>query len=96
MSSIWMRSVSREKRQDILRIKINALFEDDEEDEVVEEEKTYPPYDKDKFIEEVFIDEESYNSLVGPVIVKYRIQNHNNKKKKNSNLNLQRCHYERI
>lgn len=47
--------------------KLNALFEDDEEDEVVEEEKTYPPYDKDKFLEEVFIDEKSYNSLVGIV-----------------------------
>ena len=45
--------------------KLNDLFEDDEEDDdILEAEKTYPTYDKEKFLEEVYMDEDSYNSLV--------------------------------
>lgn len=46
--------------------KINALFEDENEDEEPEEKVvSYPPYTMDDFLEEVYIDEESYNIIVG-------------------------------
>ncbi len=44
--------------------KLNALFESDEIEDV-EEEVRYPAYSKDKFLDEVYLDEASYNTLVG-------------------------------
>lgn len=44
--------------------KLNALFVDEAED-VEEVETTYPPYDVDKFLEEVYMDISDYNTLVG-------------------------------
>lgn len=44
--------------------KLNALFESDFEEVDEEKEPTYPPYDADNFLEEVYMDEESYNTLV--------------------------------
>ena len=46
--------------------KLEALFVDSENDDVEEEvQKTWPLYSKEKFLEEVYMDEESYNTLVG-------------------------------
>lgn len=47
--------------------KLNALFESDIVDDVEEQEMEYPTYDANKFLEEVYMDEESYNTLVGLV-----------------------------
>ena len=47
--------------------KLNGLFENDEIDDVEAEELSYPPYSKEKFLEEVYMDEASYNTLVGLV-----------------------------
>ena len=44
--------------------KLNALFKSDMDDDVEEQEITYPPYDAEKFLEEVYMDEKSYHSLV--------------------------------
>lgn len=44
--------------------KLNALFAEDIED-IEEIETTYPPYDVDKFLEEVFMDKTDYDTLVG-------------------------------
>ena len=44
--------------------KLNTLFADDVED-AEEVETTYPPYDVDKFLEEVYMDITDYNTLVG-------------------------------
>ena len=44
--------------------KLNALFADDVED-IEEVETTYPSYDVDKFLEEVYMDVTDYNTLVG-------------------------------
>lgn len=44
--------------------KLNALFADDSED-MEEVETTYPPYDVDQFLEEVYMDLSDYNTLVG-------------------------------
>lgn len=44
--------------------KLNALFESDTIDDVEEQEMEYPLYDKDKFLEEVFMDGESYDVLM--------------------------------
>ncbi|MBO4317816.1 MAG: AAA family ATPase [Mailhella sp.] len=53
--------------------KLNAMFEsetiDDVEDPVIE----YPPYDAEKFLEEVYMDEESYSTLVALVQTKKNI-----------------------
>ena len=45
--------------------KLNALFEDDIDN--LKEEKNYPLYDIDKFLEEVYMDEASYHTLVNLV-----------------------------
>lgn len=45
--------------------KLKALFEYETEDEVEVEEKNYPIYEKNDFLEEVFIDEGGYNTLIG-------------------------------
>ena len=47
--------------------KLNAMFESDTIDDVDEQEIEYPAYDAEKFLEEVFMDEESYETLVALV-----------------------------
>lgn len=47
--------------------KLNALFENDAVDDVEEQEIEYPAYDAENFLEEVFMDEDSYETLVGLV-----------------------------
>ena len=44
---------------------LNALFESDMIDDVEERVIEYPAYDAEDFLEEVFMDEESYETLVG-------------------------------
>ena len=44
--------------------KLNALFTDDIGD-IEEIETTYPPYDVEKFLEEVYMDKSDYDTLVG-------------------------------
>lgn len=44
--------------------KLNSLFMDDVAD-VEEIETTYPPYDVEKFLEEVYMDKSDYDTLVG-------------------------------
>ena len=53
--------------------KLNALFESDEVDDVEAEEVSYPSYSKEKFLDEVFMDEASYNTLVGLVLNKKNV-----------------------
>ena len=53
--------------------KLNALFESDEVDDVETEEVSYPSYSKEKFLDEVYIDEASYNTLVGLVLNKKNV-----------------------
>jgi 5-methylcytosine-specific restriction protein B len=52
--------------------KLNALFADEVED-VEEVETTYPPYDVDKFLEEVYMDIADYNTLVGLIRTKKNV-----------------------
>ena len=52
--------------------KLNALFTDDIED-VEEVETTYPHYDVDKFLEEVYMDMTDYNTLVGLIRAKKNV-----------------------
>lgn len=52
--------------------KLNALFADDIED-IEEVETTYPPYDVDKFLEEVYMDMTDYNTLVGLIRTKKNV-----------------------
>ena len=47
--------------------KLNALFESDAVDDVEEQEIEYPAYDAENFLEEVFMDENSYETLVALV-----------------------------
>ena len=44
--------------------KLNTLFESDTEDDVEEEEISHPTYHAEKFLEEVYMDEDSYQTLV--------------------------------
>lgn len=53
--------------------KLNSLFESDEEDDVEAEEVSYPPYSKVQFLEEVYMDEASYDTLVGLVLNKKNV-----------------------
>ena len=52
--------------------KLNALFADEIED-VEEVETTYPPYDVDKFLDEVYMDITDYNTLVGLIRTKKNV-----------------------
>ena len=52
--------------------KLIALFADEVED-VEEVEATYPPYDVDKFLEEVYMDISDYNTLVGLIRTKKNV-----------------------
>lgn len=54
--------------------KLNALFENNEDVEDVEpEEKTFPKYSAEKFLEEVYMDEDSYDTLVELIRVKKNV-----------------------
>ena len=53
--------------------KLNALFESDEVDDVEAEEVSYPSYSKEKFLDEVYMDEASYDTLVGLVLNKKNV-----------------------
>ena len=54
--------------------KLRALFDKDEDADVDEiPEVTYPIYDTDNFLDEVYMDEDSYNTLVGLVKTKKNI-----------------------
>lgn len=44
--------------------KLNALFESEIDDDVEEAEVTYPAYDEEQFLDEVYMDAESYSTLV--------------------------------
>lgn len=52
---------------------LNALFEDDMEEDDEEKAVEYPPYDAEMFLDEVFMDEESYNTLTGLVETKKNV-----------------------
>ena len=45
--------------------KLNSLFESEEVDDVEAEEVSYPVYSKEKFLDEVYMDEKRYDTLVG-------------------------------
>lgn len=47
--------------------KLNAMFESDTIDDVEEQKIEYPAYDAEKFLEEVYMDEDSYETLVALV-----------------------------
>ena len=47
--------------------KLNALFESEDNDDDSVKEVIYPPYVKEKFLDEVYMDEAGYNTLVGLV-----------------------------
>ena len=53
--------------------KLNALFEDDLNDEPEEVEKTYPPYGEDDFLKDVFMSQEEYENLVNILKIKKNI-----------------------
>ena len=53
--------------------KLKAIFESDEADDVEDEEVSYPPYSKEKFLEEVYMDDASYDTLVGLVLNKKNV-----------------------
>lgn len=44
--------------------KLLSIFEDSEQDNLEIEEKEYPVYNKEKFLEEVYLDDNSYDNLV--------------------------------
>lgn len=53
--------------------KLCALFEKDEDTDDEAPEVSYPIYDKDKYLDEVYMDEASYNTLVGLVRTKKNV-----------------------
>lgn len=53
--------------------KLNALFEDESEEDVEEVEKSYPVYTKNDFLSEVFMPEEEYDKLAGILRIKKNI-----------------------
>ena len=53
--------------------KLEALFIDSDDEVVGEKEKTWPQYSKEKFLEEVYLDESSYDTLVGLVKTKKNV-----------------------
>lgn len=53
--------------------KLNALFESDIIDNVEEQEIEYPAYDAEKFLEEVYMDKESYDTLAGLILNKKNV-----------------------
>lgn len=53
--------------------KLNILFQSEVENDFEQEEKTYPKYSSVKFLEEVYLDELSYTSLVNLVRTKKNV-----------------------
>ena len=53
--------------------KLNSLFDSNEIDDVEAKDVTYPSYSKDRFLDEVFMDEDQYNTLVGLVLNKKNV-----------------------
>ena len=53
--------------------KLNALFESDVVDDDDEVEIVYPPYDAEQFLKEVYMDEDSYKTLVDLVRTKKNV-----------------------
>ena len=53
--------------------KLNVLFESDEVDDVEAEEVSYPSYSKENFLDQVFMDEKSYDTLSGLVLNKKNV-----------------------
>lgn len=53
--------------------KLNALFEDESEEDVEEVEKSYPEYTKEDFLSEVYMPEEEYDKLAGILRIKKNI-----------------------
>ena len=53
--------------------KLNALFESDVVDDDDEVEIVYPPYDAEQFLKEVYMDEDSYETLVDLVRTKKNV-----------------------
>lgn len=53
--------------------KLNALFENDSEDDVEEATKNYPVYTAEDFLDEVFMPEDEYSRLVGILKTKKNI-----------------------
>ncbi|TDP56419.1 AAA family ATPase [Aminicella lysinilytica] len=49
------------------------LFIDETEEITEEKDVKYPPYDKNEFLDEVFMEEEVYNTLVGLIETKYNV-----------------------
>ena len=47
--------------------KLNALFDSEIEDDVEEAEVTYPPYDEEQFLDEVYMNAENYATLISLV-----------------------------
>ena len=55
--------------------KLEALFSDKEEDPEANEEteRTWPPYSKERFLEEVYMGEEAYNTLIELIRIKKNV-----------------------
>ncbi len=45
--------------------KLNAIFEGEMDSDIEEQEIVYPPYEAEDFLKDVYMDEDSYESLVG-------------------------------
>jgi len=53
--------------------KLNMLFDSDEIDDVEKEEIEYPVYDEEKFLSEVYMDKQQYDTLTGLIRVKKNV-----------------------
>lgn len=54
--------------------KLTALLAEDTPEEVTEQKEIkYPPYSKDDFLDEVYMDEDTYNTLTGLLEAKYNV-----------------------
>lgn len=53
--------------------KLNALFADNSTEDIEEVETSYPMYDAEKFLEEVYMDKTDYDTLVGLIRVKKNV-----------------------
>ena len=52
---------------------LEDLFVDPDVEDIIEEEKSWPAYSREKFLEEVYIDEESYQTIVGLIMTKKNV-----------------------
>ncbi|WP_072470143.1 AAA family ATPase [Urinicoccus massiliensis] len=53
--------------------KLNAIFEDESEEDLEEVEKIYPTYTKENFLSEVYMSEEEYDKLAGILHIKKNV-----------------------